>query len=405
MKILFFHIPILGQYNSIAPVLLELAERGHAVTHYNQASFSGHSTNPSIQFKPYPDYAGYSTTAVTSRTSVYELGLLLLETAEHTVDFVESECLRERPDVILHSKFVPAAKVVANKHGVPAACLTTAFAFHPDVVRDRTVTSGSPVRSSNISSVRAFRSRAKAFYDKHLVGTSDLNDVFVNEEPLHLVLGLEIFQPRPHKPTARYRFVGPTVQLERYEKTYELIYVSLGSVFVDNPAFFEVCIRAFGNLGTLTIVSLGGRISPALFDDVPPHVELVPFVQQKEVLQRAALFVTHGGGNSVYEAIYCATPMIVIPQIPEQVVFARQIERLALGKCIVPQDLSVPLLQSTALDVLDNDVYRRNVQALKDTWPATPPAVTAADEIEDLVAQQRGRSRTAAGLRPEWSAS
>jgi hypothetical protein len=32
-------------------------------------------------------------------------------------------------------------------------------------------------------------------------------------------------------------------------------------------------------------------------------------------------------------------------------------------------------------------VFRRNLQALKDTWPRIPPAVTAADDIEAMVAQ------------------
>jgi MGT family glycosyltransferase len=387
MKIVFFHIPSLGQYNSTEPVLLELARRGHAVTHYNHASFNRYLKDAPIQFKAYTDYDGYFPTAVTSSTNVYDLGLLLLDTAEHTIDFVESECLRERPDVILHSKFVAAAKVAARKHGAPAACLTTAFAFHPDVAREYARTSSSPVRSSNISSVRKFRARAKAFYDTNRIATSDPNDVFVNEEPLNLVLGLEVFQPRHHHVTARYRFVGPAVELGAFVKTYDLIYVSLGSVFADNPAFFKVCIDAFGSLERRTIISLGDRISPELFDNVPANIELTRFAPQKEILQQAALFVTHGGGSSVYEAIYCATPMIVVPQIPEQLVFARQIEHLALGTCILPQDLSVPRLQAMALHVLDSDVFRRNLQALKDTWPRIPPAVTAADDIEAMVAQ------------------
>ncbi len=398
MKILFFHIPTLGQYNSIEPVLAELVERGHTVIHYNRRGFNHYLTNTSIHFKPYTDYQGYLPNVLTSRTNVYDLGLLLLETAEHTVDFVESECLRERPDVILHSKFVAAPKVIARKYQVPAACLTTAFVFHPNAVRDPERRSSSPVSVSNISSVRKFKARAKTFYDRHLGGESDANDIFMNEEALTLVLGLEMFQPRTHAVSARHKFVGPTVQVKNYLKVYDLVYVSFGSVFVDNLALFRLCIEALGMVGRRTIVSLGGRLSPAQFDNVPANLELTSFVPQKDVLQQAALFITHGGGNSVYEAIYCATPMIVIPQIPEQLVFARRIERLMLGKCIVPEDLSVPLLRSTAMEVLDNDVFTRNVQALKDTWPKIPPAVTAADYIEEMVAEERGRSRAAAGI-------
>jgi UDP:flavonoid glycosyltransferase YjiC (YdhE family) len=74
--------------------------------------------------------------------------------------------------------------------------------------------------------------------------------------------------------------------------------------------------------------------------------------------------------------------MIVVPQILEQSHRARQIERLMLGRHIDPADLTVATLRSAAEDLLGNPVFRRNVQAMKDSLPKVPPAVTACDEIE-----------------------
>src|SRR5713226_7278995 len=125
MKVFFFHVPSLGIYKAIEPILVELAARGHAVTHYNAASFGRYATQSSIAFKPYAGYEGYVPAAFSSGMNLYDLGLLLLETAERMMDFVDTEVLRESPDVILHSKFMTAPKAVAQKHDVPAACLTT----------------------------------------------------------------------------------------------------------------------------------------------------------------------------------------------------------------------------------------------------------------------------------------
>jgi MGT family glycosyltransferase len=316
--------------------------------------------------------------------NLYELGLLLLETAEHTLDFVEAEVLRESPDLILHSKFTAAPKIVARKHGIPAACLTNGFVLDPRTILDAERKKRSSVDMSNVSSFLRFQKRAKMFYGHYLNGISEAADIFVNDEALHLVLGLEMLQPARSSLSSHCSFVGPTVRIERYSKSYELIYVSLGSVFVDNKAFFQTCIEALGTLGTRAIISLSGHFSPGDFGRAPANVELCHFVHQTDVLQKASVFVTHGGDSSVSEAIYCETPMVVVPQIPEQLLRAQQIHELMLGKHIDPADLTADLLRHTVAEVLENPVFRNNVQALKDSLPTIPSAITACNQIEEF---------------------
>jgi len=386
MKILFFHIPSLSQYRAIEPILLELGRRGHQVIHYNEAGFRQYIENTHIRFTPYRSYQGYFMSLFRPTMDLYELGFLLLETAEHMMSFVEEEVLGESPDLILHSKFMAAPKAVARKHGIPAACLTTATFFHPRTLREGKLDRSAPDMSS-VSSLLRFRRRAGSFYGAYMKDNFDPDDIFVNDEALNLVLSLEAFQPGRESLPAHCRFVGPTVHVDQYSKSYDLIYASLGSVFTDNPSFFETCIQAFGALGRRAIISLGDRFSPGDFDNVPDNIELCRFVRQKQVLQQAAVFVTHGGDNSVAEAIYCATPMIVVPQILEQSLRARQIERLMLGKHIDPVNLTVATLRLAVEDLLDNPVFRRNVQAMKDSLPKVPPAVTACDEIEKFASR------------------
>jgi MGT family glycosyltransferase len=381
MKILFFHIPSLGMYHAIEPILVELGRRGHQVIHYNEAGFRQYIENKHIRFTPYRSYEGYFPNVFRNTTNLYELGLRLLETAEHMMGFVEEEVLGESPDLILHSKFMAAPKAVARKHGIPAACLTTGTVFHPGTLHEGKSDRSAPDMSS-VSSLLRFKRRARAFYGAYMKDNVDQDDIFVNDEALNLVLALEAFQPGRETLPAHCRFVGPTVHVDQYSKSYDLIYASLGSIFADNPSFFETCIQTFGALGRSAVISLSDRLSPRDFNNVPDNIELRQFVRQKEVLQRAAVFVTHGGDNSVAEAIYCETPMVVVPQILEQSLRARHIERLMLGRHINPVDLTVAVLRSAVEDLLNNHVFRRNVQAMKDSLPRVSSALTACDEIE-----------------------
>lgn len=386
MKILFFHIPTLGVYQAIEPILLELGRRGHQVIHYNEAGFRHYIENTDIRFTPYRDYHGYFPSLFHNTINLYELGLLLLETAEHMMDFVEAEVLGESPDLILHTKFMVAPKAVARKHGIPAACLTTGFVLYPGILHEGKTNQSAP-DMSGVSSLLRFRRRAKSFYGTYMKDNVDPDDIFVNDEAMNLVLSLEAFQPGRELLPAHCRFIGPTVHADQYAKSYDLIYASLGSVFVDNRSFFETCIEAFGTVGRRVVISLSDRFSPRDFDNVPDNIELCQFVRQKEVLQRAAVFVTHGGANSFAEGIYYATPMVVVPQILEQSLRARQIERLMLGRHIDLADLSIDTLRSVVEDMLDNHVFRCNVQAMKDSLPRVPSALTACDEIEKFASR------------------
>jgi MGT family glycosyltransferase len=386
MKILFFHIPSLGMYQAIEPILVELGRRGHQVIHYNETGFRQYIENTHIRFTPYRSYQGYFPSAFRNTMNLYDLGLLLLETAEHMMGLVEEEVLGECPDLILHSKFMAAPKAVARKHGIPAVCLTNGTVFHPRTLREGKLDRSASDMSS-VSSLLRFRRRAKSFYRVYMKDNIDLDDIFVNDEALNLVLTLEAFQPGRGSLPAHCRFVGPTVHIDQYSKSYDLIYASLGSVFTNNPAFFETCIQAFRTLGRRAVIALSDRLSPGDFDNVPDNIELRQFVRQKQVLQRAAVFVTHGGDNSVAQAIYCETPMVVVPQILENSLRARQIERLMLGRHIDPADLTVAALRSAVEDMIDNHLFRRNVQAMKDSLPRVPAALTACDEIEKFASR------------------
>lgn len=390
MKILFFHIPNLGMYHAIEPILLELQERGHQVIHYNEPGFHRYVENAPFRFIAYKNYEGYFPNKFHSSMNLYELGLLLLETAEHTVDFVEAEVLGESPDLILHSKFTAAPKIAAKKHGIPAACLTNGFVLDPRTILDAEKEKRSPVDMSNVSSFLRFQKRAKKFYGQYLNENSDTGDIFVNDEALHLVLGVEMLQPARSSLSSHCTFVGPTVRIDEYSKSYELIYASLGSVFVDNKAFFQTCIQALGTLGRRAIISLSGHFSPEDFGNVPDNIELRYFVNQTDVLQKASVFVTHGGDSSVSEAIYCETPMVVVPQIPEQLLRAQQIQKLMLGKYISPAKLTVDVLHGAVAEVLENPLFKQNVQALKESLPKIPAAITACNQIEEF-ALKNGR--------------
>merc|ERR1719420_1465731 len=73
-------------------------------------------------------------------------------------------------------------------------------------------------------------------------------------------------------------------------------------------------------------------------DDVCDAVPLAPCnfifrkaVPQLEVLKRSNAFITHGGANSMHEALSLGVPMAVLPLFGDQHLNAKSVERCGVG--------------------------------------------------------------------------
>lgn len=93
---------------------------------------------------------------------------------------------------------------------------------------------------------------------------------------------------------------------------------------------------------------------------------------QLSVLKMADVFVTHGGMNSVSEALVHGVPLVVIPFITDQPTNARRIEELGLGKRLDYKAISSELLKATVLSVMKNKDIRANVEKMQTLMLAAP---------------------------------
>ena len=110
-------------------------------------------------------------------------------------------------------------------------------------------------------------------------------------------------------------------------------------------------------------------------------------VPQLEVLARAALFITHGGVNSVNEALYTGTPMLVVPQGADQLLVAFRIAELGAGLSIRTEDVSVEVVRALAQRLLDEPRFRATASSLQVAQRQAGGYSRAADVLETYVQQ------------------
>lgn len=105
------------------------------------------------------------------------------------------------------------------------------------------------------------------------------------------------------------------------------------------------------------------------------------YVLQLEVLQRADVFITHGGMNSSSEGLYFDVPLVVIPVTGDQPIIAKRVEELGAGLQLDRKQLTADLLRDTTERVLYNPLFAENSRKIGNSLREAGGYKKAADEI------------------------
>jgi len=248
---------------------------------------------------------------------------------------------------------------------------------------------------------------------EHLCATYDqppisLQSFFAEAEPLNLAPIPPAFQPGVQHFDARYRFIGPSLA-PREESDESLmaqltrqptLYISLGSVCNRETGFIRSCFAAFGGTDPAIpepgrspeeraqgdeppwqVVLSSGAINMATVGRIPENFIVRQFVPQLEVLQQATAFLTHGGMNSVMEALWYGVPMVVVPQMTEQAVTARRVDELGLGLSLERSEVTPESLREAVRRVASDRQMQARVQRMQETVRNMGGAQAAADAV------------------------
>ncbi|GAA0358100.1 glycosyltransferase [Alkalibacterium iburiense] len=351
-RLLFVNLPFAGHVNPTPGLVRQLTEAGHQVTYVIAKEFHEALEQSGAELVPYDNYD--------SEWSEPRRYLASFERAYETAKRVGEE---NDFDCLIYEGFFLFANKLADELELPRVRLFSTFAFNQDVL-DRILETGgahlSVFEHANpiVKLMTGYYGKIKGmmetddFIDELSDPVSDLTITYTSREFQYLSDQFD---------DERFKFVGPPIDEDEIEEadfdwdslTGPIIYVAMGTMVERfSKPLYEACLEAFKELDATVIVS-AGELADSL-DDVPDNVSVHSRVAQIDVLKHADLFITHGGMNSVNEAIYAGVPMLVNPLVNDQMVVAEQILSLGIGKEIDLKKASSEEIRSTALDVLES---------------------------------------------------
>ncbi|MEV6651930.1 macrolide family glycosyltransferase [Streptomyces sp. NPDC051219] len=383
--IAFLNIAMHGRVNPTLPVVAELVRRGHSVTYHTSPAFREEIEAAGATVFLYPGGDQPLPDPPTPVTLMEGLA----STAVRLLPAVLTDLRRIRPHLIVHDNACPWGAVAARELKVPAASSFTTFAFNrhvPSPTRGSwDLLAAATTRPGSLQGYLRSRWGLRRRFDTSGLPRLDLGNI---RQPLNLVYTSRAFQPAAEDFDQSYQFVGPSIGARPVDPSFPadrlrdpVLYASLGTVFNANPQLLRSFATALASLGGTVIVSTG-QTDPAALGPLPANVLARRFVPQPEVLARAALFVTHGGMNSVNEAMYAGVPMLVVPQGADQPMVARRVVELGAGLSIRTQEVTKDCVRALAGRLLHDPRFRAAAATLQVAQHEAGGYRRAADEFE-----------------------
>lgn len=136
------------------------------------------------------------------------------------------------------------------------------------------------------------------------------------------------------------------------------IYASLGSFFSGRSDILRKLVAAF-RTEPVELVLAAGVTPPSDLGAIPDHWTVAEYLPQPALIPTSDLVITHGGNNTVTEALTAGVPMLVGPLSTDQFSAAADIESAGLGQVFDPNFEGAATIAALAHDVLGSDAVAK----------------------------------------------
>lgn len=356
--LIFYGIPACGHTFSNLYLAGSLAGKGFRVIYYSTDSFREVIEANGCEYRSYP--IDESSLELTDGEKLFKLYRLILQYTWEMLPELLIQARRERPCGVIFESLALWGRLISARLSLPGA------SFYSIAAVDWTWRR--PQRGVRLpigpwrKGLRAYasgflaglfrclgelpRALVFAYRLKKRYGAKELGmlPVLMNRSDCNLCGYSRLFQPGGREFGPEYRFLGPMSVRRTVPERNDFvlpdqpyIYVSLGTIFNRDERLLRAVTDQLGGRGEWRVILIRDGEVPAGIS-FPENFIVRSFVNQNEVLAHASLFITAGGVNSIHEALYYGVPCLLCPQQGEQLVNAKQFEKLGFGRILRDPD-------------------------------------------------------------------
>ena len=384
-KVLFLNGNVHGHINPTIPLVKELVKNGEEVSYFSTAGFKEKIEAAGASFVDYGSELSRFFDGFRPRGShpFYTLVEFMLGMDRVVIPLVIEKTAGMKFDYVIHDAMFGGGNVVAKKLGLPAVCTCTSFAMNKLPMPAHMFEPG-------------FHPQLDMLY-KDIEKTSeeweikdfDIMDIFFKRESLNIVFTSRMFQPEERSFDDSFKFVGPSIA-DREEgisfpfdelQEHKVVYISMGTINNNCLEFYEKCIEALEDPDFKVVMSIGKKVDMASMREIPDNFIVKDYVPQIEVLKKADVFISHGGLNSISEALYYGVPVVAVPQVNDQHMVTRRLVELGAGIVLKMDEITPQLLKESVDKVLSDNGYKTESERIGASFKEAGGYRTAAHHV------------------------
>jgi zeaxanthin glucosyltransferase len=408
-----FCMPFTGHLNPFATLAHELIRRGHQITFFHVPDFAEQVRSRGLEFQAFGERdfpAGtfaerYREMSRLDGLAASRAGLDILKSQAEAL-FATGRPLIEKAglDLWIVDHMDYAASTMAACMRAPFVSVIVGLMRHQEdgvpgfsgepytddpvvLERDRRF------NEALLAASKPFRDFVGAWREAQGFGAFSFDNLWsglaqITQEPA------EFEYPRRKLP-ACFHFTGPFARRSDRPPTpfpweqlsgKPLIYVCFGTTQNRNLHLYDAVVKMTGNLDAQVVLSLGGATTIELAADLPRNLLVVPFAPQLDILEKAALMITHAGMNSTLECLAAGVPMVAVPVAHDQHGVAARIEWTGTGVRVPAAECEPARLRDAVETVLANASFRESARRFQRIIAEANGLSRAADIIELVAA-------------------
>ncbi|OTY51267.1 macrolide family glycosyltransferase [Bacillus thuringiensis] len=391
-NVLVINFPGEGHINPTLAVVSELIQRGETVVSYCIEDYRKKVEATGAEFRVFENFLSQINIMERVNEGGSPLTMLshMIEASERIVTQIVEETKEEKYDYLIYDNHFPVGRIIANILQLPSVSSCTTFAvnqyinFH-DEQEARQVDEMDPLYQSCLAGMERWNKQ-------YGMKCNSMYDIMNHPGDITIVYTSKEYQPRSEVFDESYKFVGPSIATRKEVgsfptedlKNEKVIFISMGTVFNEQPALYEKCFEAFKDVDATVGLVVGKKINISQFENIPKNFKLYNYVPQLEVLQHADVFVTHGGMNSSSEALYYGVPLVVIPVTGDQPFVAKRLTEVGAGIRLNRNELTSELLRETVKKVMEDVTFKENSRKVGESLRNAGGYQRAVEEIFKL---------------------
>ncbi|KFN03730.1 glycosyl transferase [Bacillus clarus] len=367
-NVLVINFPGEGHINPTLAIVSELIQRGETVVSYCIEDYRKKIEATGAEFRAFENFLSQINIMerVNEGGSPVEMLSHMIAATDRIVGQIIEETKGEQYDYIMYDNHFPVGRIIANILQLPNISSCTTFAFNQyitfnDEQESRQIDETSPLYQSCLAGMERWQ-------DQYGMNCNSLYDIMNHPGDITIVYTSKEYQPHSDVFDESYKFVGPSIATRKEVGSFpienlkdeKVIFISMGTVFNEQPGLYEKCFEAFKDIDATVVLVVGKKINISQFENIPNNFKLYNYVPQLEVLKHTDAFVTHGGMNSSSEALYYGVPLVVIPVTGDQPLVAKRVAEVGAGIRLNRKEITSELLREAVKKVMDDVTFKEN---------------------------------------------